>query len=137
MRRSAGLGAGMKAHHWIYAAAVYHVALAVFHVGFWRLFRWREELPRLRAVNRGVLQVLNIMLTYFFLLCAALQFGWPMALRLTAPGKFFLGAMAGFWLLRAVLQPVFWPEFAGKINVIFAAIFVAGAGLHLLALWPL
>ncbi len=52
----------MQSHAWLYAAAGFNVALALFHLGFWRLFRWREELPKLHPVNRGVMQALNLML---------------------------------------------------------------------------
>ena len=39
-----------------------------------------------------------------------------------------------FWVLRAVLQPLFWKTASRAANWGFVALFVFGAGLHLLAL---
>jgi hypothetical protein len=44
--------------------------------------------------------------------------------------------MAGFWLLRAALQPVFWTALPRTTNLLFSLLFLTGAGLHLLALLP-
>lgn len=124
----------MKSQGWIYAAAGYNVALAVFHLGFWRLFRWREELPKLRPVNRGVMQVMNIMLTFLFLSMAALLAGRAEEVAGTSLGRALLIASTGFWLLRAMLQPLFWASLPGTTNLAFASLFLVGAGLHYLAL---
>jgi hypothetical protein len=116
----------------VLAASAYHVALGVFHVAFWKLFRWREDLPRLTPVNRGVLQVLNIMACYVFFAVALLQGLNPEAWTAGAPGRAGLVAVAGFWLLRAALQPIFWRRTA--VSWAFCALFLLGAGLHLAAL---
>ena len=124
----------MKSQGWIYAAAGYNVALAVFHLGFWRLFRWREELAKLRPVNRGVMQVMNIMLIFLFLSMAALLVGRAEEVSGTSLGRTLLIASTGFWLLRAMLQPLFWASLPRTTNLAFAVLFLVGAGLHYLAL---
>lgn len=123
----------MPSPTWIQACAVYNVALAVFHLAFWRLFAWRRELANLGAVNRGVMQVLNLMLIYFFLLAAALQFGWPEELTANPLGRVWQGGLAGFWLVRAALQPFFWPRIRYAWWM-FTLWFLLGAGLHGMAL---
>ena len=117
----------------IYAAAGYNVALALFHVGFWRLFRWQEELPKLHPVNRAVMQVMNVMLICVFLAMAAVQVRFAPELTSTALGRTVLGGMAAFWLVRAVLQPVFFRS-SPAVRWGFSVIFLLGAGLHALAL---
>lgn len=123
----------MNTHGWIYAAAGYNVALALFHLGFWRMFRWSEELPKLHPANRGVLQALNIMLVAFLLLMAGIQVLAPAELATTATGRLLLGGLTACWILRAALQPVFWPTMPKGTNGAFAFLFLIGAGLHALA----
>lgn len=126
----------MKTQVWVYAAAGYNVALAVFHLGFWRMFRWSEELPKLHPVNRGVVQVMNLMLMAFLLLMAAVQVLNATELTATPLGRLLVAGMAGLWVLRAILQPIFWPTVAKATNAAFICLFMLGAGLHALAFQP-
>ncbi|MDQ5980645.1 MAG: hypothetical protein QG602_3622 [Verrucomicrobiota bacterium] len=126
----------MQNQTWIYAAAGYDVALAMFHLGFWRLFRWQEELPKLHPVNRGVMQVLNIMLMAFLLLLAAVLVLNAAELTATALGRLLLGGLTALWVLRAILQPLFWKEVPKATNAAFICLFMLGAGLHALAFGP-
>jgi hypothetical protein len=126
----------MQSQAWVYAAAGYNIALALFHLGFWRMFRWSEELPKLHPANRGVMQVLNIMLIAFLLLMAGIQVLAPAELATTATGRLLLGGLTACWILRAVLQPIFWPTMPKATNGAFAFLFLLGAGLHALAFNP-
>lgn len=121
---------------WVYAAAGYNMALAAFHLCFWRLFRWNEELPKLHPANRGVMQVLNIMLTFVFLLLAGVQVLLPGEMTATPLGRLLTAGLTGFWLLRAVLQPLFWRTTPKATNAAFICLFMLGAGLHALAFQP-
>jgi hypothetical protein len=124
----------MKSSMWIYAAAGYNVALAVLHVGFWRMFRWREELPKLHPANRGVMQVMNIMLSVFFLLMAGLQILRADEVVTSPLGRTLMAGLMGFWLIRAALQPLFFRALPSATNIAFVLLFLAGAGLHAMAL---
>lgn len=126
----------MNSPGWIYAAAGYNVALALFHLGFWRLFRWKEELAKLHPVNRGAMQVMNLILVAFLLLLAALLVLNAAELTATPLGRLLLAGLTGIWLLRAVLQPVFWPTMPKATNIGFICLFMLGAGLHALAFQP-
>ena len=106
----------MGAHGWLYAAAGYNVALALFHLGFWRILHWRAELPKLHPVNRGVMQVMNIMLIAFLLLLAGLQVLLADEMTHTALGRALLAGLMFLWLLRAGLQPVFWRSQPKTVN---------------------
>ena len=123
----------MKSQVWIYAAAGYNVALAVFHLGFWRMFRWKEELAKLHPVNRGVMQVMNLMLAAIFLLLAAVQVLNAVELTATPLGRLLMAGVTGLWVLRAILQPIFWPTVPKATNAAFICLFMLGAGLHALA----
>jgi hypothetical protein len=124
----------MKSTLWIQAAAGYDVALALFHVMFWRIFRWKEELPKLHRVNRGVMQMLNLMLIVALLTAGILLLAWPADATSTPFGRAWLGGWTLFWFVRAVLQPVVFRDSDAKINAAFTSLFFAGAMLHGLAL---
>lgn len=126
----------MESHGWIYAAAGYNLAWAAFHLGFWRIFRWREELAKLHAVNRGVMQVLNIMLTFVFLMLTAVMVLHASEVTASRLGRSLLAGMMAFWILRAALQPVFWPTLPKATNGALVFLFVIGAGLHAMAYQP-
>lgn len=124
----------MESFPWIYAAAGYNVAIAVFHAAFWRTFRWSEELPKLHPVNRGVMQVLNLMLIFFLLFLAAIQVRWAGELTTTPLGRTLIGGLAVAWVFRAILQPIFWRSLPAATNGAFVMLFLAGAGVHGLVL---
>jgi hypothetical protein len=90
---------------WILAAGVFDLALAFFHLFFWRLFGWPGSLQASGRVNRGVTQILNFAITYLFVLAALLCFFFPGELAATELGRFWLMAMAVFWLARALIHP--------------------------------
>ena len=123
----------MNPQAWIYAAAGYNVALAAFHLAFWRLFRWKDELAKLHPLNRGVMQVMNAMLIFLFLSVALIQVRFAPDLTGTGLGRTVLGGMATFWLVRAVLQPIFFPS-PPAVRWGFCLIFLVGVILHSLAL---
>lgn len=112
----------------IYIGGFYCLAFAIFHLAFWKLFDWKCELPKLKPVNRGVLQVLNLRLTYVLLVVAFVSFFFADDLLNTNLGKVILGATSLFALMRAIEQAIFW-EFE-KIGAIFFAIFLIGAGIY-------
>lgn len=122
----------MRAEQLTLAGAAFNAALGLFHLGFWKLFRWREELSRLGVVNRGVVQVLNLMLAYVFFAVAAAQWFLAPAWTATPLGRVGTGVVAGFWLLRALLQPYFWPRVPASWAMF--ALFLLGAALHAWAL---
>jgi hypothetical protein len=126
----------VQSQTWLYAAAAYNLALALFHLGFWRIFRWSEELPKLHAVNRGVMQVMNIMLTFGFLMLTAVMVLHAQEVTASRLGRSLLAGMMGFWILRAALQPFFWPSLPKATNGAFIFLFMIGAGLHAMAYQP-
>lgn len=117
----------------LYAGGVFHVAFALFHLGFWRLFDWREQLPRLGFVNRQVVQILNLCLTFIFLAFAWVSFVHADALLDSDLGATLLAIIALFWLLRAVEQAWFFGLSNGASIGFFLA-FVGGGALYGVAL---
>jgi hypothetical protein len=107
-------------------AAVYDLAVAVFHLMFWRLFGWKDRLPASGAVNAAVTQTLNIVLIYVF--CAfGLGISWAVWSHYDATPLLVAGA--GFWLLRAALQPLLFP-LPRALNLRLTAVWLVGAAVH-------
>lgn len=117
----------------IYIGGIYCLIFAVFHLAFWKLFDWKNELPKLKSVNRGVMQVLNLRLTYVFLVVAFISFFFADDLINTKLGNVILGAISIFAVMRAIEQLIFWK--IEKIGVAFFFVFLIGAGIFAVPLF--
>jgi hypothetical protein len=111
----------------IYIGGFYCLAFALFHLAFWKLFDWKTELPKLNPINRGVMQVLNLRLTYLFFVIAFICFFFAEDLLKTNLGNIILGAISLFALMRAIEQLIFWK--VEKIGAAFFVVFLLGAGI--------
>lgn len=56
----------------LYAGGVMHIGWAVFHFFFPRIFKWQTALEPLDSLNRSIMQVLNLCLTFYFAVAAYL-----------------------------------------------------------------
>lgn len=119
----------MSARTAILIGGVYHVAFALFHLAFWRLFRWRRELTSLSPVNRSVMQILNLCLTFVFLAFAYVSFFHAPELLETSLGHAMLLLIAIFWCLRAAEQLVFF-GLRTLASAVFFALFITGTLLY-------
>ena len=115
----------------VMAAGLFNLALAAFHVTFWKLFDWPETLKPLDPINRGILQVANLALVCLFaLLGIVLMFAPPNAAG-TLFGRLLLGGLALFWLGRAIVQAPFF-GLTHPASILITLIFLFGAVLHAL-----
>ena len=107
---------------------LYSLAFAVFHMLFWRVFRWKADLQRLIPVNRAIIQVLNLRLIYVFLVMGLATVLFPVALLSTEFGMFILGAVSLFWFMRAIEQIIFFGLHSIASIALFW-VFLIGSGL--------
>ncbi len=112
--------------------ALFNLGFSVFHLFFWRLFRWQQELPRLSFVNRQIMQVLNLCLILVFFLMAWVCAFHGHEMTTTALGRTLLLGFALFWLLRALGQPLFFGV-SNRPSALLTVVLVAGGLLHLAA----
>jgi hypothetical protein len=110
-------------------SACYSVGFAIFHLFFWRIFDWRTELGRLTYINRGIVQILNLCLTFVFVLFAFLALAHRSEMISTSLGRALLAGISAFWFLRTVEQVVFF-GLKRPASVSFTVIFLAGAFLY-------
>src|SRR5829696_2045328 len=89
----------------MWAAILFDVGFAIFHVMFWYLFGWPARLRVSGGINTAITQTLNAMLIYVLGLYAAALL-WYATASERAPAMLLL-AGARFWLVRAAAQPVF------------------------------
>lgn len=102
------------------------MAFAMFHLFFWQLFRWTEELPRLSRVNQGIVPALNLALSFMFIMVGTLM--------LVAPSVGLLAGMTLFWIFRAALQPLYF-GLRHRASAAIFVVFLVGVALHGAAWW--
>ena len=121
----------MDVNFWLALCAIYYLGLVVFHLMFWKLFRWREDLASLTHVNRSVMQILNLRLTYVFLVMAFVLFAFQVEIMTTSLGQVLLIAFSIFWFMRSAEQVIFF-GFRNWISNSLLVVFLIGGFLHLL-----
>ncbi len=119
----------MNAETLIIIGGLYNLALAVFHLLFWKLFNWKQDLATLTPLNRAVVQILNLCLTFVFLLFAYISFFHANELLHSKLGRSLLALTAIFWFLRTIEQIIFF-GLRRKASIAFLILFLIGTGLY-------
>lgn len=120
-------------HKMILFGGVFHLGIAIFHLFFWRIFRWKEDLDSLTHVNRAIVQILNLCLTFLFFVMAYVSFFHPAELLAPPLGRTILISIALFWMMRLMLQVVFFGV-RHPLSILFIGLFLIGALLYLIPL---
>lgn len=118
----------------ILLCGVHSLGFALFHAGFWTLFRWPASLRDTTLANRAILQIANIQLIWLFLLVAGVCFLFPQALSESALGHALLAGMSVFWIVRLAVQFVYLRVNKSMVHVL-SVFFAIGAALFALPLW--
>jgi hypothetical protein len=79
----------------------------IFHVMFWRLFDWKNDLETVKKVNKGIIQVLNLCLMLVFLVFAYISLFQTDELLNTNLGRSLIAGMALFGVFRVIEQFIF------------------------------
>ncbi|MHB8947246.1 MAG: hypothetical protein ACYC6I_12015 [Bacillota bacterium] len=119
---------------WVIASGLYNLAFGFFHLTFWRLLKWREQLTRLSSTNRAVMQTLNLCLTLFFFLGAYLYLAYPAEVRTTGFGRAFAVGILIFWVARAAEQVIFF-DLKHRVHQILLAVFIVGIAINEAVIW--
>lgn len=110
---------------------IYNLGFAIFHLGFWRIFRWKEDLVSLTRINRAIMQVLNLRLTFVFLVMAYVSFFHRTDLLGTGLGTALLTAFSLFWFLRMIEQVIFF-GLKNQVSMVFTLLFLLGSLIYLM-----
>ena len=108
---------------------IYNIILVVFHLLFWRIFNWNDDLRSLSFLNKQTMQVLNLSLTIVFVIFAYISLVHTNELLVTPIGKSLLFSMALLWFARTAMQAVFY-KLKHWGSIAFLAYFFAGGLLY-------
>ena len=113
----------------IKAGGIYNIAFVLFHLLFWRIFNWKDDLRSLSFLNRAIMQVLNLSLTFAFFIFSYISLLHTGELLSTPLGQSLLLLMALFWFLRAIQQVIFF-KLKHWGSLAFLGLFLIGALLY-------
>ena len=115
----------------IFICGLYNIAFAIFHISFWKIFQWDNDLKKLSFANKAVMQLLNVQIIYYFIFVAFICFTFPTELLTTKFGNYFLLGNSLFWLVRAIQQFIFLRANHYKIHIL-TVVFIIGTILFAL-----
>lgn len=91
----------------IITGGVLLIVLALFHLSFWNLFNWQEELPKLSVTNSGIMQMSVVGFVCLFLSLGIIFIGFRKEIASTRLGKALSLALAFFFLVRTISEFIF------------------------------
>lgn len=116
----------MNAQRLIQIGGIINLLFVIFHLLFWKLFNWEQSLACLSSEDRAVMQVLNIHTAYVLAIFAVVSLVFTNEMSTTKLGRVISLFIAGFWILRAVNQAVFWGlSLAGSWIALLACLAIA------------
>ncbi|GAM25312.1 hypothetical protein SAMD00019534_084870, partial [Acytostelium subglobosum LB1] len=115
----------------IYISSAFHIAFIILHLCFWRLLKWDEQLKRLSADNKAVMQTLNLCLTLLFVLLTVLFNQYMDEVITTSLGQALFRSVGLFWVFRAILQVLLF-NLKSTVDQIFLGLFIFGSYIHLM-----
>jgi len=117
----------------IYLCGLHSFGFAIFHMFFWRFFKWKKDLEKISKPNRAIIQIANLRLIYIFLFFAFICLFFTKDLYATELGRVVLVGSSLFWIGRAIEQFVFL-NFNHPIIHLLTFLFIVGAILSILPL---
>lgn len=85
-----------------------NLLLGLFHLFFWKIFNWPEDLMSISHDNRAILQIANIHLTMLIVFFGYVSIIHWKDLFTHKIGKAVSLFMAAFYLIRIINEAVFW-----------------------------
>jgi hypothetical protein len=91
----------------LYSFSIINLLLAIFHMSFWKLMNWSEELPKISKENQGILQIFNIIAIFIILYFAVMSFIMAKKDNIDVYGKSIIVCISGFYLIRLIAGLMF------------------------------
>jgi len=115
----------------IFIGGFFHFGFVVFHLFFWKIFKWKKDLKSLLPVNRAVMQIMNICLIFMFFLIGSISLFHSNELLTENLGRVFLISVSGFWFLRLILQFIYF-GLRKSLSVILSILFLIGSVIYII-----
>lgn len=109
--------------------AAYELGFGLLHLAFPKALGWSEELPKLSKDNAGVMQIMNLCLTFNLFWSAHVYWSCGDDLKRTKLGKSFKLGHTIFWGWRLIQQFIYL-DVAGTADKVFTLLFGGGVLLH-------
>jgi len=113
----------------IKVGGIYSFGFVIFHLMFWRIFNWGNDLRSLSFLNRAIMQVVNLSLTFAFVIFGYISLLHSKELLESSLGHSLLILISLFWLFRAIEQIVFF-KLKHWGSVVFLLVFLLGSVLY-------
>ena len=113
----------------IYIGGGLHIFFAIFDLFWPKVFNWKETLSPLDDVNKSLLKIANKLLIVVYLIFAYISFFHATELLTSGLGKSLLFAISMYWLIRAVMEPIFF-SLKEKEHLIFFGIFILTLSMY-------
>jgi hypothetical protein len=81
---------------------VMNLLLAVFHMFFWSIFNWKDELIKVSRDTAGILQIANLILIFIILYFSVMTYFIIKKEISDFHAVSFFSLLAGFYLIRIV-----------------------------------
>ena len=111
------------------AGGIFNLLFAIFHLLFWRLFNWKDELKKIDFINQNIMQVLNLCRVFVFLIFSYISIFHADEMLNSGLGVTLTLCISIFWLLRSVEQIVFF-KLQTAISWILLILFIIGTFLY-------
>jgi hypothetical protein len=98
---------------------IYHLAFVTFHLLFWKLFDWVQDLKKLSHINKSVMQILNLRLIFVFIIFAYISYFNTGEMLNTQLGLTLLAAISLFWGFRSIEQIIYFGIKNFSSNILF------------------
>jgi len=86
----------------LYIGAFILFVFALFHIAFWEMFNWKEELLKVSLETAGILKILNLASVYLLLFSAGMVIFISLKKINDFLSKAILIFISGYFLLRIV-----------------------------------
>ncbi|MBC8184761.1 hypothetical protein H8E88_27015 [candidate division KSB1 bacterium] len=110
---------------------IYNLGFAVFHIFFWKIFRWKADIRSVIKINKGIMYVMNLCLIYVFLFFGYISIFHNDMLLSSKLGTTILIFISVFWFLRAIEQ-IFFFDIRKSVSIILTIIFIIGGLVYLI-----
>ncbi len=112
----------------------FYVLFGLFHVGFPKTLRWKEELPNWSAMNRATIRILNHCLMIFWFILGFIYLIHAKDMVTTSIGRSILIGMVVFWIIRiGILQP-FYLGIKSRMSISMIGLFSVALVLNIIPL---